>query len=48
MDTQAERHLPDAPTIVEAHSLAKFLRNPSLYPLFAKQASPHDLSKIAR
>jgi hypothetical protein len=34
--TQSGRHLPDVPTLDEAGNLARFLREPSLYPLFAK------------
>ena len=37
--TQAGRHLAGVPVISEAGSLATFLRNGSLYPLFAKQVT---------
>ena len=37
--TQVRRHLPDVPTIADADGLARFLRDPSLYPLFAKQVA---------
>jgi hypothetical protein len=46
--TQAGRHLPDVPTIADADSLARFLRDPSLYPLFAKQvAGKYSLSVVS-
>jgi hypothetical protein len=46
--TQAGRQLPDAPTIVDADSLARFLRDPSRYPLFAKQvAGRYSLSVVS-
>ena len=35
--TQVGRHLADIPTIENADDLAQFLRDPSLYPFFAKQ-----------
>ena len=37
--TQAGRHLPDIPTLADAGSLARFLRDASCYPLFAKQVA---------
>jgi hypothetical protein len=46
--TQAGRHLPDLPTIANADDLAQFLRDPSLYPLFAKQvAGKYSLSVVS-
>ena len=46
--TQAGRHLADIPTIANADDLAHFLRNPSLYPLFAKQvAGKYSLSVVS-
>ena len=46
--TQARRHLPSLPTIADPDSLARFLRDPSLYPLFAKQvAGKYSLSVIS-
>lgn len=37
--TQVGRHLADIPTIANADDLTRFLRDPSLYPLFAKQVT---------
>ena len=37
--TQMGRHLPDIPTIADPNDLARLLRDPSLYPLFAKQVT---------
>lgn len=46
--TQARRHLPGIPTITDPESLARFLRDPSHYPLFAKQvAGKYSLSVIS-
>jgi Sugar-transfer associated ATP-grasp len=46
--TQAGRHLPDVPTIADADCLVRFLRDPSLYPLFAKQvAGKYSLSVVS-
>jgi hypothetical protein len=46
--TQAGRHLPDVPTLADAADLARFLRDPSLYPLFAKQvAGKYSLSVVS-
>jgi hypothetical protein len=46
--THARRHLPDVPTIADADNLARFRRDPSLYPLFAKQvAGKYSLSVVS-
>lgn len=46
--TQVGRHLADIPTISNADSLARFLRDPSLYPLFAKEvAGKYSLSVVS-
>ena len=46
--TQVGRHLTDIPTIANADDLAHFLRDPSLYPLFAKQvAGKYSLSVLS-
>ncbi len=46
--TQSGRHLPDVPTLDEAGNLARFLREPSLYPLFAKPvAGKYSLSVVS-
>ena len=46
--TQIGRHLPDIPTMTDADDLASFLRDPSLYPLFAKQvAGKYSLSVVS-
>ena len=46
--TQAGRHLAGVPNIAEAGDLATFLRNDSLYPLFAKQvAGKYSLSVVS-
>ena len=46
--TQVGRHLPNLPTIAEADDLAHFLRDQSLYPLFAKQvAGKYSLSVVS-
>ena len=46
--TQVGRHLPDIPSIASADDLAHFLRNPSLFPLFAKQtAGKYSLSVVS-
>jgi hypothetical protein len=46
--TQAGRYLPTAPTITDPASLADKLRDPSIYPLFAKQvAGKYSLSVLS-
>jgi len=46
--TQAGRYLPNAPTIADEADLAEKLRDPSLYPLFAKQvAGKYSLSVLS-
>jgi hypothetical protein len=46
--TQAGRYLPDAPIITDAAALADRLRDPSIYPLFAKQvAGKYSLSVLS-
>ena len=46
--TQIGRHLPNIPTMTDSDNLASFLRNPSLYPLFAKQvAGKYSLSVVS-
>ena len=46
--TQVGRHLADIPTIADADHLAHFLRDPSLYPFFAKQvAGKYSLSVVS-
>ena len=46
--TQAGRYLPDAPIITDPVSLADRLRDPSIYPLFAKQvAGKYSLSVLS-
>ena len=46
--TQAGRHLAGVPTIAEIGDLATFLRDTSLYPLFAKQvAGKYSLSVVS-
>jgi hypothetical protein len=46
--TQAGRFLPDAPIITEPAALADRLRDPSIYPLFAKQvAGKYSLSVLS-
>ena len=46
--TQAGRFLPNAPTIADPAALAAKLRDPSLYPLFAKQvAGKYSLSVLS-
>jgi len=46
--TQAGRYLPDAPIITDATALADRLRDPSIYPLFAKQvAGKYSLSVLS-
>jgi hypothetical protein len=46
--TQAGRHLSGIPTIANADKVADFLRDPSLYPLFAKQvAGKYSLSVVS-
>jgi hypothetical protein len=46
--TQSGRHLPDVPTLDDAGSLARFLREPYLYPLFAKPvAGKYSLSVLS-
>ena len=47
--TQAGRFLPDAPIITDPAALADRLRDPSIYPLFAKQvAGKYSLSGLER
>ena len=46
--TQAGRYLPDAPIITDPAALADRLRDPSIYPLFAKQvAGKYSLSVLS-
>ena len=46
--TQAGRYLPDAPIITDPAALADRLRDPSIYPLFAKQvAGQYSLSVLS-
>ena len=46
--TQAGRYLPTAPTITDPAALADKLRDPSIYPLFAKQvAGKYSLSVLS-
>jgi hypothetical protein len=46
--TQSGRHLPDVPTLDEAGNLVRFLREPFLYPLFAKPvAGKYSLSVVS-
>ena len=46
--TQAGRYLPDAPIITDPAALADKLRDPSIYPLFAKQvAGKYSLSVLS-
>ena len=46
--TQAGRFLPDAPIITDPAALADRLRDPSIYPLFAKQvAGKYSLSVLS-
>jgi hypothetical protein len=46
--TQAGRYLPTAPTITDPTALADKLRDPSIYPLFAKQvAGKYSLSVLS-
>jgi len=46
--TQTNRRLPNVPTLAEAGALATFLRDPALYPLFAKQvAGKYSLSVVS-